>query len=411
MASIVTTRRAIYELVWSNPMSKVAPDFGISDVALKKICDKHRVPSPPRGYWAKKEVGKAVKQVRFVETADPFHEKITIYGSRIADLPEPVREILQRARASRPARRVVSRTDPPAPPIPADQLHPIIARTANALRKHKPDKDGVVAAADNGSCGVDIGVASIERCITILDALARSLNAHGLTLVPAGNGMSVTTDGQTVAFRLNEYVRRDKHIPTAEDLVAEERRRKRMGMWDSPYGRAYPEWDFVRTGQLSIQIANRYAEGLRRTWKDGRHQRLENLIDDISVGIVAYGVALRLKEEEGARCERNYERRRRVEQRETDREKRERNRQTILDGLIAISVEASKLRTWLEEAKRWSGRSESDDFTRFVEWARNRLEHLDHAIDPDGIAESLRVRELFPENDPLIDPPEDLEEE
>ena len=43
------TRRMLYDLVWSKPMTKVAADLGVSDVALKKTCDKHRVPSPPRG--------------------------------------------------------------------------------------------------------------------------------------------------------------------------------------------------------------------------------------------------------------------------------------------------------------------------------------------------------------------------
>jgi hypothetical protein len=47
-------RRAIYDLVWSRPMTKVAEDLGTSDVALKKICDKHRVPTPPRGDRAKR---------------------------------------------------------------------------------------------------------------------------------------------------------------------------------------------------------------------------------------------------------------------------------------------------------------------------------------------------------------------
>ena len=56
------TRRAMYDLVWSRPMTKVAEDLGISDVALKKICDKHRVPTPPRGYWAKRDAGKPTKQ-------------------------------------------------------------------------------------------------------------------------------------------------------------------------------------------------------------------------------------------------------------------------------------------------------------------------------------------------------------
>lgn len=58
-----------------------------------------------RCYWAKKEAGKPVKQVRFVETADPSDERVSIYGSNQADLPAPVREILQQARATRATRR------------------------------------------------------------------------------------------------------------------------------------------------------------------------------------------------------------------------------------------------------------------------------------------------------------------
>jgi hypothetical protein len=34
-ATVTTTRIAMYELVWSKPMTKAAQDFGISDVALK----------------------------------------------------------------------------------------------------------------------------------------------------------------------------------------------------------------------------------------------------------------------------------------------------------------------------------------------------------------------------------------
>jgi len=37
------------------PVAKVAESFGLSDVGLAKICGRHRVPVPPRGYWAKKE--------------------------------------------------------------------------------------------------------------------------------------------------------------------------------------------------------------------------------------------------------------------------------------------------------------------------------------------------------------------
>ncbi len=45
-----TTRAEFYELVWSRPMTKVAEDFGLSDQGLAKICAKHSIPRPPRGY-------------------------------------------------------------------------------------------------------------------------------------------------------------------------------------------------------------------------------------------------------------------------------------------------------------------------------------------------------------------------
>lgn len=54
------TRQELYDLIWSEPARTIAPRFGISDVALSKLCEKHEIPQPPRGYWAKREAGKSV---------------------------------------------------------------------------------------------------------------------------------------------------------------------------------------------------------------------------------------------------------------------------------------------------------------------------------------------------------------
>ena len=70
------TRQELYDLVWSTPMTKLAESFGLSDVGLAKICDRHRVPTPPRGYWAKKDAGKKVKQTIFVNVDDPLLDRI-----------------------------------------------------------------------------------------------------------------------------------------------------------------------------------------------------------------------------------------------------------------------------------------------------------------------------------------------
>lgn len=55
------TRQELYEQVWSQPMRTLAKSMGISDVALAKRCRIANIPVPPRGWWARKGAGKAVK--------------------------------------------------------------------------------------------------------------------------------------------------------------------------------------------------------------------------------------------------------------------------------------------------------------------------------------------------------------
>lgn len=52
------SRTELHSLVWSEPMRTLSASFGISDVALKKTCARAKIPTPRRGYWAKKEAGK-----------------------------------------------------------------------------------------------------------------------------------------------------------------------------------------------------------------------------------------------------------------------------------------------------------------------------------------------------------------
>jgi hypothetical protein len=53
-------REELYAEVWEQPLIKVAPKYGISAVALGKVCGKLQIPLPGRGYWTKKEFGKPV---------------------------------------------------------------------------------------------------------------------------------------------------------------------------------------------------------------------------------------------------------------------------------------------------------------------------------------------------------------
>jgi hypothetical protein len=56
------TREQLYELVWREPMLKVAARFGVSSSYMARVCTELRVPRPERGHWAKLEHGKESAQ-------------------------------------------------------------------------------------------------------------------------------------------------------------------------------------------------------------------------------------------------------------------------------------------------------------------------------------------------------------
>jgi hypothetical protein len=47
------SREALYALVWSEPMTRVAERFGVSGSYMARVCELMNVPRPERGYWAK----------------------------------------------------------------------------------------------------------------------------------------------------------------------------------------------------------------------------------------------------------------------------------------------------------------------------------------------------------------------
>lgn len=51
------TRTELHALVWREPRSKLAGIWGISDVAIGKLCVRECIPAPPPGYWAKRAAG------------------------------------------------------------------------------------------------------------------------------------------------------------------------------------------------------------------------------------------------------------------------------------------------------------------------------------------------------------------
>src|SRR5580698_3299946 len=72
------SRKTLYDLVWSEPMKTLSARFGISDVALKKTCARAGIPTPDRGYWAKKDAGKDTFQAELPTRPPGMDDEVSI---------------------------------------------------------------------------------------------------------------------------------------------------------------------------------------------------------------------------------------------------------------------------------------------------------------------------------------------
>src|ERR1700693_6348367 len=76
------TREQLYELVWTQPLKVLSTRFGVSDVTVKKCCAKSDIPTPDRGYWAKKEAGKHVIRTTLPLPTPGMSEDVVVAGGR-----------------------------------------------------------------------------------------------------------------------------------------------------------------------------------------------------------------------------------------------------------------------------------------------------------------------------------------
>jgi hypothetical protein len=135
------SRRQLYDLVWSKPMRDAAAEIGISDVGLKKVCVRYRVPVPPQGYWNKVHAGQKPAKILFREVSDPQLSRVRIEGSSYNPPPEVKKAIEEaKARESAPEKKIEVAVAPPT--LPA------AVRLAAALKKNKLAEGNLVSSSD-----------------------------------------------------------------------------------------------------------------------------------------------------------------------------------------------------------------------------------------------------------------------
>lgn len=63
-------RQALYEEVWSTPLTKLGEKYGMSDNGIRKVCKAMNIPLPKVGHWARIEAGQEISRIELPEGAE-----------------------------------------------------------------------------------------------------------------------------------------------------------------------------------------------------------------------------------------------------------------------------------------------------------------------------------------------------
>lgn len=335
------TRNELYDLVWKEATWKIAPRYGLSDRGLGKICERHDIPKPPRGYWAKLKNGKKVKRIPLpnpkdnpqIKVSSPIHPQ-AIKDDKIAEnlehkLTEKVSAIIVPQRISNP--------------------HPLIQQTKQELLLEREREHGW-KRHHGKSQKLDITVFDnqMPRALRIMDTLLKALEERGFTVeIQEGKfGSSGTTAeifGEKIQFCL-------------------------IG---------------GKEGQLGLQLPW-CAHGFRENWRDGKKQRVEHLLEDFIATMLQ--VAAR-KHEESIEREKRAKEREEIERIEAEKSaeeerRKEEERQRIQKQIDAYEAEQRRVAKLRDAARDWD---EADTIRRYIEAViiKARTESGDGSIPED----------------------------
>lgn len=368
---LTLTREELYKQVWSKPTIELAKEYGVSDVAIAKVCKKHNIPKPPLGYWAKIQHGHKVRRPALPPLDDPDLQTIHINPLPEYARPQPVLPEAKgkmRAERSEESRIIV--------PDTLDSPHPLVRRTERSLRAAKPDECGIVRPNSKGCLDVGVGKDSVDRAMRIMDALIRAVETRGMRVVVHDEEYRsithVDVEGETMDLRLTEMLGERER-----QLTPEQKRENEEYSILKPHSTTekYPR------GLLVLSVAGRFRYNRHRcTESEGKP--LEDRLNDLVAWLYKEADRIRERRRQQEEQERQWaeERKRREEEERRRREEEERVKQ--LESAMSAWHKAQRMRAYVtaveETAIKKSGPVDpNSELGRWLTWARNHIAKVD----------------------------------
>jgi hypothetical protein len=287
-------RSELYRMVWEEPLSKLAPGLGISDVGLRKLCQRQSIPLPPQGHWAKAPERRSPRRTPLPKPDEDRELEFVIPPQATAQGQSELEEkfgVLIAAEALA-ENRITVEENPETP-------HAMTKAARKRLEKARPDQFGAILCEIPAAFRVRAPRDSVDRALRIVDALAKAFDRRGLAIEhgPEKGTASVRVAGQLLRLSLEETSSRQTHRAT--DVEKAEIRRR-------GYSSA-PLYDFKPSGNMTLKIENIWQAGVQGSWRDTPARRIEDRLNEIVAGLYRAAHAIDVREREEAERQRRVD--------------------------------------------------------------------------------------------------------
>jgi hypothetical protein len=350
METIEITRKELYDLVWENPLSKLAKKYNLSDNGLRKVCKKLDIPLPKNGHWQKIQFNKKVIKEKLPSnnTVDAsitlkFKDKSEIFidgeGNELNQLTKELQTTLK---------------DTIVFPETLTKPDQLIIDAKNDLKTKKPSYQHNIIGLLNTSSGIlNITVApqSVKRALLFMDVFIKALQKRGHKII-VKEGTKIVIDNIEMGIGLRERLKRKIVKGTYYDSTELYPSNILSFTLD-----VYPakEWTDTNTSKLEDKIPNIIAKLELQAVKE-KQDAIEREIRHIEY-------ERQRKIEEDLKIKRNFELK---EFKELFQKANRWHQAEILRKYIAAVENKSKINNSL-----------SEEVINWLEWANNKVEWYD----------------------------------
>ena len=356
------TRGELYKLVWDTPINQLAKQYGLSDVGFVKHCKRLKVPTPPRGYWARVKSGQKPRIPRLPKpnSDTPSSHTFSRNNKSQASHMEQKRKI--RDDALQIIESIQKNKAQLIVPTRLVKPDPLITEVRQIMDKYSPDKYGVIQPWGKRLLNIRVAPNNIKRALIIMNYIIKQVEKFDGKITQftryrhSEESRCISFLGEQIEFFIEEKVDRFDYQPTKKEL--------KKYSWQS-----YQKWSFKPSGKLSLRIDFSLwdTKGLRKTWSDKKDKKIEEQIPNFLIATVIAANALRDKRE----IEGEKERLRKLE------------RQRLREIERQEQLEFEKLERLELDAKNWEKAARLREYIKAVE-GKIRHENPDKLPD-EGI--------------------------